>query len=376
MKVLPNVPVVFEGRMPEGFVNAVDGWSFPRKEFDANIGKLLTLDIDFGEQCSLDCPWCFRKSGAIDASDHPTLSYQETINLVIQAKELGLKNVKFLGAGEPFENSRFLNLLRAFRELEIQSAIFTKGHVLGNDDLARLYFGKQGIVTAEQLVKEVADLGVSILLSFQSFDTRFQDSLVNVDGYTLMRNRAIELMAKAGLSQHNPAHLALIALPVTKATIDEVFEIYRWGRERNMHVIVCPSMCSGRSADEEYQRTITPSPQSLIDLYSRVYEYNLEKGIQTPEQIEAEGISAYAGSAPCHQVACGMYVTSRGIVLRCPGDDVTVLGDIREKPLVEIWEESENYRRRGAYNCQCPPKDGKTIPKNLYDEVFARVLSK
>ena len=111
----------------------------------------------------------------------------------------------------------------------------------------------------------------------------------------------------------------------------------------------------------------------LIELYRKIYAWNIKNGLQTLDGLKRDGVSAYAGEFPCQQVGCGVYVTLDGTVLRCPGDDVTVFGNVREKPLKDIWEGSENYARAGTYNCKCPPKDSVTIPSNLYTEVIRRL---
>ena len=118
------------------------------------------------------------------------------------------------------------------------------------------------------------------------------------------------------------------------------------------------------------------SNKKIIDLYTKIYEYNIEKGIQTLEDIEEEGVASYAGGAPCNQIACGMYVTLSGIVLRCPGDETTLFGDIKKQSMKEIWENCENFKRAGTFNCRCPPKAGKAIPENLYTEVLERLRKK
>lgn len=113
----------------------------------------------------------------------------------------------------------------------------------------------------------------------------------------------------------------------------------------------------------------------MIELYVRIYEWNIEKGMQTLEQVRREGISAYAGSRSCQQVGCGVYVTLFGDVYMCPGDDsnVTKFGNVRQSTLREIWEGSQNFQRAGTFNCQCPAKDRKTIPRELYSEVLRRL---
>lgn len=375
VKIIPNIPVVYKGIFPENFVNDVSGWgSFPKQILQDNIGKLLSLDIDFGDVCSLNCPHCFRRNNRVDFGDRRIMEYEDIYKVVRQAKKLGLRSVKFLGAGEPFEHKRFLEFLRNLKKLNIIPSIFTKGHVIGNDKLVERYYSHYGISTGNELVEELRKVNASILLGFNSFDTEIQDKMVGkVKGYTIKRNRALELLVEAGFNKYNPTHLCLAINPVTKENYDDVFEIYKWGRVRNLYAIVCPTMISGRCAEKHAWRKITPTGEKMIDLYTKIYKFNIEKGIQTLKQIKEEGVSAYAGGHPCNQIACGMYLTLTGIVLRCPGDDTTVFGSIWEKKLKDIWFKSENYCRSGMFNCDCPPKWGKSIPTNLYTEIIVRL---
>ncbi len=92
--------------------------------------------------------------------------------------------------------------------------------------------------------------------------------------------------------------------------------------------------------------------------------------------MEREGVSPYAGVRPCQQVGHGMFVRRDGLALRCPGDDVSVQGNLKEKNLAEIWAGSENLRRfAGMMNVGCPPKCGKTIPERFFEKVLAGIRS-
>lgn len=366
----PRIKVLFpEGaKVPADFKNDVSGWNFSREYLEKNAGKLLTLDLDFGEACSLNCPHCFRRNGAVNKSGSPVLSYAETMDVIHQAKELGLEAIKILGAGEPFENPDFLPFLHEMKELGVQVNIFTKGHVFGDSRLSYRYHK----MTSIRLAEAIAELGVSLNVGFNSFDSAVQDQMVGRQGYTAERNRGLELLADVGLNLGQPTRLCLAMVPITKQNIHEICDIYVWARERNIYPLTTVSMCAGRA--RKAWKNITPSAAELVDLYTRINIYNIEKGISTIDGLKRDGISSYAGGCPCHQVACGMYVTSRGIVLRCPGDDVTVFGNVREESLADIWYKSENYLlHRGIFNCHCPPKDGKSIPLALYDQVLINV---
>lgn len=369
--LFPSIAPVFPGqeKVPANFINDVQGWSFSKEQIENSAGKLLTLDVEFGEYCSLNCRLCFRHGGVVDSSSNPCLTPLETLNIIDQARELGLESIKILGGGEPFEDKNFLIFLRQVtKTLGLKVNIFTKVHVLGDNTLARKYFN----LSAEGLVNTVKDLGVSLNVGFNSFDPSLQDQIVGVKGYTEKRNHAIELLVNAGFNREQPTRLCFAIVPITKENIHEIYDIYVFARERNIYPVTTVSMCAGRAKD--LWQDITPSTEELIKLYTQINIYNIEKGITTFEELSEDGISAYAGGHPCNQVACGMYVTSRGIVLRCPGDDTTIFSqDVRKEKLSDIWHRSENYARRGMFNCHCPPKDGRSIPQCLYQEVLSRV---
>jgi len=371
MRIIPEIPIKYT-RFPDNYVNDINGWAFDKETIINNKGKLLTLDIDYGSYCSLNCPACFRKKNSIDDVKHE-LQFDNLVDVILQAKKLGLRSVKFLGAGDPFENFGFMKFLRFLKEQDVIPLIFTKGHVIGNDNLVFKYFGEYGIYTGVELVKELNKCNVSIMLGFNSFDDEIQAKMVGRKAdYIHVRNRALELLVAEGFNDSNPTRLALAINPVTIWNIDETFEMYQWGRLRNLYCIVTPSMISGRAKDKTWI-AITPPEEKLVKLYSDIYKFNLETNLQTIEQIEEEGISSYAGGHPCNQVATGMYVSLNGQVLSCPGSEENWEGNYWEKSLEEIWLSSENYKRSGTFNCGCIAKDGKSIPDNFYNKVLSNI---
>lgn len=369
MRVIPDIPIKYT-RFPDNYVNDINGWAFDRETIINNKGKLLTLDIDYGSYCSLNCPACFRKKNSIDDVKHE-LQFDNLVDVILQAKKLGLRSVKFLGAGDPFENFGFLKFLRFLKEQDVIPLIFTKGHVIGDDNLVFKYFGEYGIYTGVELVKELNKCNVSIMLGFNSFDDEIQAKMVGRKAdYIHIRNKALQLLVKEGFNDSNPTRLALAINPVTIWNIDETFEMYQWGRLRNLYCIVTPSMISGRAKDKTWA-AITPSKEKLEQLYTDIYSFNIETNLQTIEQIEEEGISSYAGGHPCNQTATGLYVSLNGKVLSCPGSEENIEGNYWEKSIEEIWLNSQNYRERaGVFNCGCIAKDGKSIPTNFYETVI------
>jgi len=388
--MISTIKPVFFSKVPKEYINDVNGWAFSESVIKKNIGKLLTLDIDFGKKCSLNCPHCFRKNNLMNKYSHNSnnmeckdLSFSELKKQLYEAKALGLRSVKFLGKGEPFECENLIELLEYLNELNVIPLIFTKGHVIGDDVLAQRYFYNYGINNGKQLAQKMLELNTSILLGFNSFDKEVQNRMVGDVGeifcngktYYDVKNRALEILVDEGFNQSNPTRLCLATNPATNDNIHGIFDIYKWGRDRNMYVIVTPSMISGRARRHFYWKNITPPVEKLVELYTRIYIYNIEIGIQSLEQVKREGISGYAGGHPCNQISTGMYLTINGKVFRCPGDEVTYFGNVRKNSIKEIWEKSENYGRSGQFNCKCPPKWEKSIPVNLFTQVMMNINS-
>lgn len=365
--IYPKVDVYFF----RGVINRFPGWgNFDRVTIEQNAGKLLMLDLDFGKNCSRKCSCCFRQSPGFKHSDMSELSYDKICSVILEAKELGLCEVKILGAGEPFESKKFLGFLRFLHEQDIVTSVFTKGQVIADDRLAELFNNEYGIHTGSSLAQELYRLNVSLIVGFNMIGETEQDEWVRVPGHTLLRNRAIEILAEVGFNKTNPTRLAIGSSPTTTANISEMVEVYKWARHRNIYTVICPTMAS--VYHQRWQEDL-PDEDSLVDLFTQIYRINLEMGIQTLKDLKRDGISAYAGVAPCNQVACGMYLTLDGVVHGCPGDDATIHGDVRKKSLKEIWEASPNRRRAGIYNCGCPAKTGRSIPKNLFERVFTNL---
>ena len=345
--IKPTIPIIFKNKFPKGFINKLDLEGFYQDKLNETLidgtSKLLMMDIDFGIECSLNCPHCFRKSASLNCLKQNNLTYDELIKILKDAKELGLESIRFLGAGEPFENKEFLKLLIQLKKMNIRAGIFTKGHVIGDDSLVKKYYNSYGITTGKQLVEKLKELDVNIIMGFNSFDTKVQDYMVGpgkVKNYSQKRNKALKLLINAGFNKTNPTKLALYAAPITPANIKEIFEIYEYGRRRNLFVISIPTMVSGlgmiqkRKQDLEYGKE--KFEKDIIELYTKINVWNVKNNLITLNELNKQGVSSYAGCFPCNQASCGMYLTLKGKVIRCPGRDdkqSTFCEDIRKESL-------------------------------------------
>lgn len=341
----PEIPMSFKTMVPLDFVNDLDGWSLTKDKVINSKGRLIHLDVDFGMSCSLKCPMCFRKDGNID--NHSIfLDNSRLTDTILEAKNIGLESVRILGAGEPFENDGIIKFLAWLKDEKLKPVVFTQGHCIN-----------------ERLAEKIAETNTSIMMRYDSFDEKIVTQSTGRGGMKVKKDHALEILADVGLNRHNPTHLGIVA-PITSYTIDGIFEVYRFFRERNIYPLIPFIACAGRSVLPDGSIKDDAGEEKKIELAMRIYKYNLSKG------IPYEGISPYLGGHICTLLSNGFYLTSTGLALRCEGDDTSILGDLKSQSIAEIWENSQNNRRFGGrYNYHCPPKDGRTIPNGFYKKV-------
>ena len=400
MKIKPNVKRELPDKIPEEYRLGVDGWSFSQNKLEERledgIRKLLTLDISISPQefveivnqgelnelaervdgfygmiCPNNCPGCFDKG---DARNY-LLNFEDVKDYVEQAIELGLESVKFLGPGELIANPDLFKILDYLQEKNIKIGIFTKGGILGDDELARKYQR----MSSEDLVRKLCSYNiVRVLIDCRTFDEEKANRSTHSISrdYAKARNNAVELLAQNGMNVDLYCQrMSLQTNPVNGDNIADVLEIFKWGTERNIPVCVTPTMVSGRGRRLLEKTQKSEFQEKLIQLYFDIYSYLIKRGIMTVEQLRKEGVSSYAGIMPCNQLSCGMFIRKDGVVQRCPGNDYNeyiITDDVRKRPLKETWMQSQNYALGSVFNNRCV-KDGYSIPNRLYDEVMRRI---
>jgi MoaA/NifB/PqqE/SkfB family radical SAM enzyme len=395
---IQNIPVIFNDKFPAEFVNNVAGWGISEEELHSKLPdgtyKLLSLDLDFGLACSLKCPHCFQNNQNT-YNQKKKLTWDETIHIIDQAADLGLKYVKILGAGEPFEEKNLLKLLVEFDKRNIHTAIFTKGHVLGSDELAKKKFGHEGITSSNDLVEKLYNLKTSILLGLNSFNNETQLDFVGITqkrnplySYPQLRDNALKLLVETGFNKYNPGvatRLAVVSAPFKPENIKEIFDIYRWGLMRNIYVATCPTTSSGHGNNELLRESTNDFDiymNSVKDLYVRIYKWAIDNGAIKKDKFIKQGVSLYPGAHPCNQVACGLYIRLDGSVYLCPGNDnerFLVEDDLCKLPLKDVWMKSNNYnlaKEDKKFNFECIAREKSFFlnHSSFYQDVYSSIL--
>ncbi|MFA5048181.1 MAG: hypothetical protein WC516_04130 [Patescibacteria group bacterium] len=408
-QIFPNVPEVFTDGFPKNYRPWIDGWAFSEEQLKSKLSdgtyKLLTLDVSISPddyvkevnsgpreeisqraeekyQCEIGCRHCFECK---TDTNNPLMNFGELKEIMHKAEQLGLESIKFLGPGELLHNPELFKILDYFENEKIKVGIFTKGVILGDDELARKLFS----MPAKDFCKKLCNYScVCLLVGLTSADPETEDQRLqtSIKNFSAKRNRGLENAARLGMNS-DPAcqRLALICAPVLLDNIDEAFEIFQWGVKRNIPVVLAPTMVSGKGLDMAEINNDNFKSHDLVNLYVDAYSWLIEQGIMTPNQIEKEGVSPYAGII-CNQFISGMFIRKDGRIQACPGNESVAFRycqDIRHDDLKNVWTRSLGYALRkelvetGRMTLTQPcyaKTEGRLVPKGSIAEDFYQLV--
>jgi len=309
------------------------GWNFSEKEIQSTRknNHLLLLDAETSNICNLNCPYCYRDEYT---KKHIVLDNELTIKqrkkLIDEAKQLGCKAIKIVGAGEPLTDPKFFEQIEHIFHSGIIPVIYTNGILLTPEKAKRLY-----------------DLNCSIMLKFNSLKDEVQDELVGRQGYTKQRNKALQILIDAGFNKAKPTRLGFDSI-IVKQNKGEIIDMLRFCRKNNIFPSFKTFIPTG-GAIKLKKWEITKI--ELLDLYKKARlidrkEFVIDYTLSLP----------YIGGFPCTQLYYGLFVDILGNVFPCPGSRV-LLGNIKEKSLLEIWNSKKAKQIRSVEYNSCPPRE-------------------
>jgi MoaA/NifB/PqqE/SkfB family radical SAM enzyme len=292
------------------------------------------MSIRLPSPCNLDCVYCYGtpKSYKELRARGAHLTYEEIVDTLDQAIELGCRNVSFVGDGEPFlyreKDRSLLTILRHLTSRGVGSIVFTNA-----------------LSITPELAGELFALNVVIVAKQNSLDPEKQNHLVGKAWGSERLERAMKVLRAAGLTRPQPSRLSVHTV-ICKDNYDELPEMWRRWRGDNIipyvQVWVPPSDPALQAAMQE--RYHVPPPL-VRDLFHRLCAIDAAEFGYTWDADWSYPIAALG----CTVVLTGLGLTPSGEAQICAYTDGSV-GNVREMRLEEIVK-SEVVRRirRHAY---------------------------
>lgn len=272
--------------------------------------QLIHLDLDLTNECDLKCYYCDRTPDRFDDKDRNPLTTEQRKSVIYQAYKLGAKTVEIPGAGEPSLDPSFWEILEYIHSLDMVPVIFTHGALLDDESIDRLY-----------------DLNASIFLKFTTFESKVNDKLVGVKGYTDKAKVVLDKLIAKGFNKSIPTRIAIDMVVSRRHKDEDIAETHRWCRDNNIHhyisTLIPEGMADKRTRQEEWKRS-----DELLNMIRNIdnQEYGLVYDMSRP----------MAGGYKCRQVNLGLFVNLYGEVYDCNGLG-RPLGSIGEQTLEEVW---------------------------------------
>jgi len=272
--------------------------------------RMLHLDMDFTNDCDINCFYCDRTVDRFDEAKKRQLTTEKRKELIVAAKQLGATTIEFPGAGEPMIDPGFWEVIEFIHRHGMTPVIFTNGSQIDDAAAQRLH-----------------DLGASVFLKYSTFDGKVNDRLVGKPGYTTSARQALGRLLRLGFNDPVPTRLAIDMIVMKRHTLESIGEVHRWCRDNNVHHYISTLIPEGL-ADKHVRQKEKDRSDEILEYIRRIDadEFGLDYEPSRP----------MAGGYRCRQVNIGLFVNIYGQVYDCNGLG-RPLGNVFEQSLADVW---------------------------------------
>jgi len=353
-----NISVINKAK--GGNENNVKGWWFSDNEIlTANQNnQLLTLDMDIGSVCDLNCSFCFANTRVKQCDSYIDKTTKRAKQILIEAAKLGCKSIKIVGAGEPTLFPELITILEHCKRLDIIPIIFTAGHIIGDDRRARIH-KKHGVLCGMDLAKKLYDLNCSIIIKHMTLNDKLNNQMVGAKfDHANLRDQGLINLIKAGFNQDVPTRLGVDCL-LMKSNYEEALELFKFFNNLNIFCVLNTSMDCGATEMKLSNPDILTKDEAL-DVAIKLYTYCKNNNIPFDSRI-----SPYFLSPVCSQLNHGLFIGDDNSVKVCPGGPV--IGTYNNGNLKKIW--NSNPFKKSCIGHKCISRCGKTYHADFEERV-------
>ena len=309
--------------------------------FKNNETGLKSIWIEIPDYCHLHCDYCYASTDNEPKKVDQYMSYSDYEKILKELSALGGKFVGIPGKGEPFHSKNWeltKSIIGLCHQLNLDLAIFTTGDAI--------FFNARDTIDADPTMDKMEymkDKNLTLLIKCNSLKPEIQNKLVNDkhNKYTQLRDRAIDILIN---KYHlNESHRLGIVTSVLKDNENEIVDLYKWAKERNI-IFDCDTILE-RGRGREF--TSSGQVPQKIDLEA-VFKKLKEVGAIT----SCQG-GTYVGST-CDRVLHHLYISVEGEAFSCIGclrediKDKFILGNIKNQTLESLWK--NEFKQKLATN--------------------------
>lgn len=296
--------------------------------------RLTSLHIEITSRCNEKCVHCFIPHDKKTNDIEPILFY----DVLRQCKEMKLLNLTLSG-GEPMLHKNFCEFLRKCKEYDFSVNVLSNLTLLNDEIIAEMKTNRL--------------LGVQV--SLYSMDSKIHDEITQMKGSLEKTKNAILKLIENDIPLQ-------ISCPIMKQNKDCYGDVLSWAKKHNIHVGNDYVMIArydhttqnlnNRLSFDEIEKVIN---DTILNDAKYLEQMKKDDGVEEKKYVPDDIVCSV-----CHISIC---VADNGNVYPCAGWQGYVVGNVRETPLKEIWDNSKkvqylrNLRKKDFPKCiQCPDK--------------------
>lgn len=278
-------------------------------EFDKKKFTVQSIFLELESICNFRCPYCYTSA---DKNTEPySLSYSEIMQLICEAKKMGVKSIVIAGKGEPLLSKYIWKLVELITSLNMWLVIFTNGSCLNKNKAKRLHCNN-----------------VSVILKLNSLNPNVQDVLIGVKNGHESVFGALELLLNCGFQAPRFGIQSII----TKINMKDLRELFIFCRNKSIVPYFETYVAIGRAADPMVRKLLEPNRLHILQFFQEIQELDKTLCGFNWEICSGQRVIAYG---PCNKNRHMLTISSNGDVYRCVTESER-LGNIKDNPLETI----------------------------------------
>lgn len=311
-------------------INRISMWA------KGKIDYPITLEINPTNRCNLFCKSCWQREFDINYDELPTKRFVEVIK---EAADLGVKEIRIPGAGEPFTKKDLIEILKEIKKYKISGMIITNGVLLNKEVLKTLIKIKWDCVT----------------ISIDGTDSKTHDFLRGVSGTFEKVKKNLSELNKLKKEKKSKFPFIRFNTVITNKNYNKFSEIIEfaysvgcqdcqfqpmtvWGKEgkklelnRFQRFILQKKLSGSIALAKKYN--INTNLESLLN--SQIVEKASGEMNQLFEESKKSNNKFL--NLPCYEPWYNMIILPNGFVAPCSIAGNIFTENLKEKSLKEIW---------------------------------------
>jgi radical SAM protein with 4Fe4S-binding SPASM domain len=277
---------------------------------------LYQINIELTSRCNERCVHCYIPHEKKTDDIEPLLFY----NVLEQCSEIGVLEL-VLSGGEPLLHKKFLDFLNSAKNYDFSVSILSNLTLLNDEIVAAMKSNRLS----------------SVQVSLYSMNANVHDKITQLPGSFQKTIDGILTLIENDIPLQ-------ISCPSLRQNKNDFIDVLKWANEHKVRAMTDYNIMAryDHTTDNLENRLSVEDVEEIINgIILNDYEYQRE--------IQAFNFEEQEQRNRDNDIVCGvgtasLCIISNGNVYPCPGWQSYILGNLKEKKLADLWENSSEIR--------------------------------